>query len=79
MEAFLCWIPTHYLADTKRFTFNEPFHLEFSALLLRKLGNDGLKSAILTGFEPLTVFSIGIDDTRVEIRFASHNNSELTP
>jgi len=73
IEAFVLWVPNHNLSHTKGFTFHEPFDLKSTTLLFGKLGNEGLKITILTGFESLTVFTIGIDHMRVEIRFASHN------
>jgi len=42
-------------------------------LAFGKFRDDGLKIAILTGFEPLAVFPIGVDHPGIQARFAPHN------
>src|SRR5207247_4869752 len=77
IKAFSFWIPTHDQSQTKRLTLDEPFHVELSALPFGKLRDDGLKIAILTGGEPLAVFTIGIDDTGIEMGCAPHDKEAI--
>ena len=73
INAFGRWIPPHEQSYTKRLALDEPFHVELGTLAFGKFRDDGLKIAILTGFEPLAVFPIGVDHPGIQARFAPHN------
>src|SRR5436853_244602 len=73
IKAFGLWIPTHNQSPTKGLTLDEPFYVQLSALLFGKLRGDGLKIAILARLDALPVFTIRIDDTGIQMGFASDN------
>jgi hypothetical protein len=72
-QAFGLGIPTHDQSHTKWLALDEPFDVELGTLSFGKFRDDGLKIAVLTGFEPLAVFPIGVDHPGIQARFAPHN------
>ena len=54
---------------------DEPFHVELGTLSFGKFRDDGLKIAVLTGFEPLAIFPIGVEHPGIQARFAPHKKA----